>query len=283
MIILCGTETSATIRWSPNAVPLPCFAECGWGGCNGHANRDRGPRWQFKSSNPFACPLNPLTPYSATQWGEECSGGNVAPLVSVLQTRSSQMFVFKISNYFQHNAFITDVLSRLKITCLESERKEAKQQYQDHLQSYVRDSLGRPMEKLNVSKMFLSFLLTDWNRRKLSNTTAYQMTFSYSCFMLSFNNTTTYQLTFSSCLMLAFKNTKCPVAFKFYSILPVESHTKKYARIIYLLADIFRITKELKLRGGGLWCFPVTEICTILVLIWFDFLIWLYFCIFQTT
>ena len=156
MNIVCGTETSATIRWSPTAVPLPYLAECRWGGCNGHANRDRGPRWRFIVSNLFACPLNPLTPHSATQWGEECSGVNTVALVSVLQTRSSQMFVFTISKYFQHNAFITDVLSRLKITCLESERKEAKQQYQDHLQSYVRDSLGRPMEKLNVSKMFLA-------------------------------------------------------------------------------------------------------------------------------
>ncbi|XP_041461767.1 exocyst complex component 1-like isoform X1 [Lytechinus variegatus] len=50
---------------------------------------------------------------------------------------------------FENFHHLHDVLSRLKITCLESERKEAKQQYQDHLQSYVRDSLGRPMEKLN--------------------------------------------------------------------------------------------------------------------------------------
>ncbi|XP_071489037.1 exocyst complex component 1-like [Diadema antillarum] len=50
---------------------------------------------------------------------------------------------------FENFHHLHDVLSRLKITCLESERKEAKQQYQEHLQSYVRDSLGRPMEKLN--------------------------------------------------------------------------------------------------------------------------------------
>ena len=96
MNVVCGTETSATIRWSPNAVPLPCFAEREWDGCNGHANRDRGPRRKFKFSNPFACPLNPLTPHLGTQWGEEYSGVNVVPLVSRLQTRSSQMFVFKV-------------------------------------------------------------------------------------------------------------------------------------------------------------------------------------------
>ena len=47
MIVVCSMETSPTIRWSPTA-RCPVFAECGWGGCNGHANRDRGPQRQFK-------------------------------------------------------------------------------------------------------------------------------------------------------------------------------------------------------------------------------------------
>ena len=51
--------SSATICWSPKAVALPCFGKCRWGGCNGHANREC-PRRQFKFSNSFACPLNPL-------------------------------------------------------------------------------------------------------------------------------------------------------------------------------------------------------------------------------
>ena len=42
------------------------------------------------------CPLNPLTLHSTTQWGEECLGVHSVPLVSVLQTRSSQKFVFKV-------------------------------------------------------------------------------------------------------------------------------------------------------------------------------------------
>ncbi|XP_062858180.1 exocyst complex component 1 isoform X2 [Trichomycterus rosablanca] len=46
-----------------------------------------------------------------------------------------------------HHIFST--LSRLKISCLESERKEAKHKYTDHLQSYVINSLGQPLEKLN--------------------------------------------------------------------------------------------------------------------------------------
>ncbi|XP_073661393.1 exocyst complex component 1 isoform X6 [Tursiops truncatus] len=47
-----------------------------------------------------------------------------------------------------HHIFAT--LSRLKISCLEAEKKEAKQKYTDHLQSYVIYSLGQPLEKLNV-------------------------------------------------------------------------------------------------------------------------------------
>uniref|UniRef100_A0A2I3MMT2 Exocyst complex component 1 n=1 Tax=Papio anubis TaxID=9555 RepID=A0A2I3MMT2_PAPAN len=46
-----------------------------------------------------------------------------------------------------HHIFAT--LSRLKISCLEAEKKDAKQKYTDHLQSYVIYSLGQPLEKLN--------------------------------------------------------------------------------------------------------------------------------------
>uniref|UniRef100_A0A4W4GW16 Exocyst complex component 1 n=1 Tax=Electrophorus electricus TaxID=8005 RepID=A0A4W4GW16_ELEEL len=46
-----------------------------------------------------------------------------------------------------HHIFST--LSRMKISCLEAERKEAKHKYLDHLQSYVINSLGQPLEKLN--------------------------------------------------------------------------------------------------------------------------------------
>ena len=105
MIVVCGTETSTTICWSPDTVPVPCVPECGWGGCKGYAIRDRDLRRQFKCSNLFACLLNPLTPYLVTQWGEESQclisywiffpGVNVVPLVSVLQTHLSRTFVFK--------------------------------------------------------------------------------------------------------------------------------------------------------------------------------------------
>ena len=45
---------------------------------------------------PFACPLNPITPHSATQWEEECWFGESTQwlLVSMLPTRLSRMFVF---------------------------------------------------------------------------------------------------------------------------------------------------------------------------------------------
>lgn len=56
-----------------------------------------------------------------------------------------------------HHIFAT--LSRLKISCLEAEKKEAKQKYTDHLQSYVIYSLGQPLEKLNVSIFEYSFKL----------------------------------------------------------------------------------------------------------------------------
>lgn len=56
-----------------------------------------------------------------------------------------------------HHIFAT--LSRLKISCLEAEKKEAKQKYTDHLQSYVIYSLGQPLEKLNVS---VSSLASPW-------------------------------------------------------------------------------------------------------------------------
>lgn len=47
-----------------------------------------------------------------------------------------------------HHMYST--LSTLKIPCLEPDRKEAKQIYQDNLNSYTLNLLGRPLEKLHV-------------------------------------------------------------------------------------------------------------------------------------
>jgi len=42
------------------------------------------------------------------------------------------------------------LLSQMKISCLDAERKEARLRYQEHMQAYVQEQLGTPMEKLTV-------------------------------------------------------------------------------------------------------------------------------------
>lgn len=53
--------------------------------------------------------------------------------------------VIKMENF--HHMY--DLLSQLKISVLDHERKEAKQKYQDALRAYVVQYFGRPLEKLN--------------------------------------------------------------------------------------------------------------------------------------
>ena len=57
-----------------------------------------------------------------------------------------------------HHIFST--LSRLKISCLEAERREGKHKYTEHLQSYVINSLGQPLEKLNVRMDYIAHIHT---------------------------------------------------------------------------------------------------------------------------
>jgi len=47
------------------------------------------------------------------------------------------------------------VLSQLKIPCLDGDRKEAKQVYQDNLYAYTTNLLGRPLEKIQVHFNYL--------------------------------------------------------------------------------------------------------------------------------
>ncbi|XP_011298132.1 exocyst complex component 1 [Fopius arisanus] len=54
--------------------------------------------------------------------------------------------VIKMENF--HHLY--DLLSQLKISVLDQERKEAKQKYQDALKAYVIQYFGRPLEKLNL-------------------------------------------------------------------------------------------------------------------------------------
>ncbi len=44
-----------------------------------------------------------------------------------------------------------DILSRLKIQCLEQSRDEARRKFRTHRREYVVNCLGRPLEKLSVS------------------------------------------------------------------------------------------------------------------------------------
>ena len=62
--------------------------------------------------------------------------------------------MFYVENYHRLHA----LLSQLKITVLEAEKKEAKQKYQEALQSYVTQYFGRPLEKLNVGSLFIEIL-----------------------------------------------------------------------------------------------------------------------------
>ncbi|XP_065113107.1 exocyst complex component 1 isoform X4 [Paramisgurnus dabryanus] len=62
-----------------------------------------------------------------------------------MESQKTPRDVVMMENF--HHIFST--LSSLKISCLDTERKEAKQKYTEHLQSYVINSLGQPLEKLN--------------------------------------------------------------------------------------------------------------------------------------
>ena len=50
-------------------------------------------------------------------------------------------------NYYK----LYDILSTMKISCLEPRREEAKKKYKAHQAEYVIACLGRPLEKLSVS------------------------------------------------------------------------------------------------------------------------------------
>uniref|UniRef100_A0A1I7YSD8 Sec3-PIP2_bind domain-containing protein n=1 Tax=Steinernema glaseri TaxID=37863 RepID=A0A1I7YSD8_9BILA len=54
--------------------------------------------------------------------------------------------VVRLENY--HTLYLT--LSELKIECLDARRKDAKKQYQDNMQVYVKEYMGRPLEKIHL-------------------------------------------------------------------------------------------------------------------------------------
>ncbi|VDN07869.1 unnamed protein product [Thelazia callipaeda] len=51
---------------------------------------------------------------------------------------------------FENYHHLYSVLSELKIDCLDAYRKEAKKAYQDNIQIYVKDLMGRPLEKIHT-------------------------------------------------------------------------------------------------------------------------------------
>lgn len=63
--------------------------------------------------------------------------------------------VIKMENYHHMHS----QLSRLKVSALESFKKEAKFRYNEALKAYVIKYFGRPLEKLNVSLMTKKLML----------------------------------------------------------------------------------------------------------------------------
>lgn len=51
--------------------------------------------------------------------------------------------------------YFLDILSRLKIVCLEKSRDEARKKYRSHKNDYVNNCLGRPLDKLSVSRYLI--------------------------------------------------------------------------------------------------------------------------------
>ena len=118
-IVVCDTETSATMRWSPNAVNLPCVAECGWGGCNGHANWDRGFTATVQiSKSIIRLPVESAhSPFGHTV-REECSGVNAVTPVFLLQTCLSRMFVFQTLSSKFFDVSIHEQNLKNKLLCI---------------------------------------------------------------------------------------------------------------------------------------------------------------------
>lgn len=79
--------------------------------------------------------------------------------------------VIQMENF--HHLF--NVMLLLKIPCLENERKEAKQKYNDALQAYVTQFFGRPLEKLNL---FFEGVQNKVAQGVKENEIGYQLSFS---------------------------------------------------------------------------------------------------------
>ncbi|XP_060579982.1 exocyst complex component 1-like isoform X2 [Ruditapes philippinarum] len=79
--------------------------------------------------------------------------------------------VIMMENFHHMNS----ILSGLKIPCLEADRKEAKQQYQENLNAYTKDRLGRPLEKLHT---FVEGIKAKMNQGVKAEEIGFQLAFS---------------------------------------------------------------------------------------------------------
>jgi hypothetical protein len=48
-------------------------------------------------------------------------------------------------------------MSELKLECLDGRRKAVKAMYQEHIDAYVRQSMGRPLDRIQVYTAVLAF------------------------------------------------------------------------------------------------------------------------------
>ncbi|CAJ0574894.1 unnamed protein product, partial [Mesorhabditis spiculigera] len=65
---------------------------------------------------------------------------------SVNPNSKSPSSVVRLENYHE----LYQILSELKISCLDAQRKAAKKEKDDNIDAYVRESLGRPLEKIQI-------------------------------------------------------------------------------------------------------------------------------------
>lgn len=72
------------------------------------------------------------------------------------QDWSNPFFTNQFKNLFLENFHhMLSLLSQLKISVLDSHRKEVKQKYSDALKGYVTRYFGQPLQKLNVSEIII--------------------------------------------------------------------------------------------------------------------------------
>ncbi|XP_039288046.1 exocyst complex component 1-like isoform X3 [Nilaparvata lugens] len=94
----------------------------------------------------------------------------VIPLIAAEHQKTPQEVV-KMENF--HHLFA--LLSQLKISVLDAQRKEAKQKYNDALKAYVTRYFGRPLEKLN---QFFEGVQAKVSQGVKESEISYQMAFS---------------------------------------------------------------------------------------------------------